>query len=139
METKYTNYLLPSLRTGGRTLLDRHDRLRKTALVIGLSKEAKGRLEWFIFHEVRAQGNARLTARHFGIAPKTFYKWHKRFDNGLVGKLEDESKAPINTRQWTVTIEEQTRIKKLRIDNIHYGKKKLMLPHVLLRKQVHEN
>ena len=92
---------------------------------LDLSSKALLRLEWMVFYETAGNKDAYATAKHFSIAPKTFYKWHKRFDNGLVGKLEDESKAPINTRQWTVTIEEQTRIKKLRIDNIHYGKKKL--------------
>jgi len=126
METKYTNYLLPSLRTGGRTLLDRHDRLRKTALVIGLSKEAKGRLEWFIFHEVRAQGNARLTARHFGIAPKTFYKWLLRFDAGNLRSLEEKSRVPKRTRQKEYTFLQYARLVKLRREHIRYGKMKLL-------------
>jgi putative transposase len=100
-------------------------RWRAIASDLNLSAEALLRLEWMIFYETVGQKDAYKTAAHFAVAPKTFYKWHKRFDNGRVEKLEDESKAPINKRKWTVTLEEQARIKKLRTKYIHYGKSKL--------------
>lgn len=106
-------------------LMDNVSRYRAMAADLNLSTQAQLRLEWMIFYETVGGKDAYKTAKHFAITPKTFYKWHKRFDNGLVHKLEDESKAPINKRKWTVTIEQQTRIKKLRLKYIHYGKKKL--------------
>jgi len=106
-------------------LMDNVSRWRALAADMDLSAKALLRLEWMIFYETVGDKDAYATAKHFAIVAKTFYKWHKRFDNGLIHKLEDESKAPINKRKWTVTIEEQTRIKKLRRKYIHYGKKKL--------------
>jgi len=52
--------------------------------------------------------------RHFNIAPKTFYKWYKRFDRGKVKLLEDQSRKPNNLRHWEVTPHEECRIMKLR-------------------------
>jgi len=106
-------------------LLSNTQRWRKCAKQADLSANALLRLEWMIFYETVGNKDAYKTAQHFSIAPKTFYKWHHRFANGLARKLEDEAKAPINKRQWTVTVEEQTRIKILRLQYIHYGKKKL--------------
>jgi transposase-like protein len=106
-------------------LMDNVSRWRSMATDISLSAKATARLEWMIFYETAGDKDAYKTAKHFSITPKTFYKWHKRFDNGLIQKLEDESKAPINKRKWAVTLEEQSRIKKLRNHKIHYGKKKL--------------
>lgn len=106
-------------------LMSNISRWRKIAYDMKLSVNALLRLEWMIFYETVGKRDAYITAKHFAISPKTFYKWHKRFDNGLVHKLEDESRAPINKRKWTVTIEEQIRIKKLRLEYIHYGKNKL--------------
>lgn len=104
-------------------LMDNVSRYRAMAADLNLSTQAQLRLEWMIFYETVGDKDAYKTAKHFAITPKTFYKRHKRFDNGLVHQLEDESRAPINKRKWTVTIEEQSRIKKLRLKYIHYGKK----------------
>lgn len=106
-------------------LMDNISRWRAMAADMNLSAKALLRLEWMIFYETVGNKDAYKTAEHFAITAKTFYKWHKRFDHGLIYKLEDESRAPINKRKWTVTIEEQMRIKKLRLKYIHYGKKKL--------------
>jgi transposase len=106
-------------------LMDNVSRWRSMAADMNLSTKALLRLEWMIFFETAGNKDAYQTAKHFAITPKTFYKWHKRFDNGLIDRLEDESKAPINKRKWTVTIEQQSRIKKLRNNKIHYGKNKL--------------
>lgn len=100
-------------------------RWRKQADLVGLSPPARLRLEWMIFFETAGQKNAYVTAAHFGIAPKTFYKWQTRFDNGKVKQLEAQSTRPIKTRRWEVTLVEESRIKQLRLARIHYGKKKL--------------
>ena len=61
-----------------------------------LSREAKLRLRWMDFYHRHA--DARLTCRHFGISPTTFYKWLKRFlERGLRG-LESLSRAPRSSR-----------------------------------------
>lgn len=65
-----------------------------------LSKEARLRLGWIDFYHKHA--DARLTCRHFGISPTTFYKWLKRFiARGLRG-LESLSRAPRLRRVATV-------------------------------------
>ena len=106
-------------------LLSNTQRWRECTKQANLSAKALLRLEWMVFYETAGNKDAYATAKHFAISPKTFYKWHKRFAGGLIHKLEDESKTPINKRQWQITIEEQTRIKKLRRKYMHYGKKKL--------------
>jgi len=107
-------------------LMGNVNRWRSMATDMNLSAKALLRLEWMIFYETAGQKDAYQTARHFAIAPKTFYKWHQRFENGLIERLEDESRAPINKRKWTVTLEQQARIRKLRKKTKnHYGKCKL--------------
>ena len=108
-------------------LLEKCQRWRKTADIINLSAKARLRLEWIIFYYKVANENAYQTAEHFGITPKTFYKWLNRFNNGRqkVKDLEEQSRAPINTRDWEVTQTEEIRIIKLRRKYIHWGKKKL--------------
>jgi transposase InsO family protein len=78
-----------------------------------------------IFYETVRNYDAYATAKHYGIAPKTFYKWHKRFDNGKVKKLEDEKRRPKNVRHWEVTAIEECRIMKLRKVHMYWGKKKI--------------
>jgi len=67
-------------------LLDRHVRWRKEADLLGLSKAAKLRLEWFIFYRTKAGKDVSLTCRHFLVSRKTFYKWlsrNERFNRTL--------------------------------------------------------
>src|SRR3990172_7559947 len=63
-------------------LLAKPIRWRKQAYLVGLSPPARLKLEWMIFFETVGNRDAYKTANHFGITPKTFYKWHKRFDGG---------------------------------------------------------
>jgi transposase InsO family protein len=107
-------------------LMTKYERWRKMAKAKGLSREALLRLEWIIYYHTTAQRNARLTCRHFGIAPKTFYKWFDRFDEINFHKLEDESRAPRNTRQKEYTSSQYLRIIELRKQYIRYGKMKLL-------------
>jgi len=113
-------YLVPHI-----TLKNKHTRWREQAKAIGLSKEAKTRLEWLIYYETRAHGNASLTARHFGIAPKTFYKWKNCFDETNLRTLESRSTAPKHVRQKEITPQEESRIVALRKQYPCWGKMKI--------------
>jgi len=106
-------------------LQDKIDRWRGIADMINLSDKGRIRLEWIIFYETVGNHDAYAAARHFRIAPKTFYKWYKRFENGKIKKLEDEKRRPKNVRHWEVTAIEECRIMKLRKERMHYGKLKL--------------
>ncbi len=107
-------------------LLGKYARWRSIAKDKGLSREALLRLEWIIYYQTTARRNARLTCRHFGIAPKTFYKWFDRFDETNPGSLEDESRAPKRTRQKEYTNLQYLRVVELRKQYIRYGKMKLL-------------
>jgi len=106
-------------------LQDKIIRWRGIADMVNLSDKGRIRLEWMIFYETVGNHDAYLVAKHFSIAPKTFYKWYKRFDNGRVKKLEDDSSCPKNVRHWEVTAIEECRIMKLRKAHMHYGKRKI--------------
>jgi len=71
---------------------------KNLARVLDISPEAKRRLRWLDWY--RAHGNnARLTCRHFGISPDTFYRWKRRFKPGYLLILESQSRRPKNFRQ----------------------------------------
>lgn len=114
----------PAFRQKPIILQDKSTRWRGIADKINLSSAGHLRLEWMIFYETFGH-DAYTTAKHFGIAPKTFYKWFKRFDGGKVKKLEDEKKRPKNVRHWEVTAFEECRIMKLRKAHLHWGKHKI--------------
>lgn len=65
-----------------------------------VSEEAKKRLAWFEYYE-KCGKNARLTCRHFGISPDTFYRWKKRYDpKNLLSLVDDKkSRRPKNLRK----------------------------------------
>ena len=113
-------YLVPDI-----VLLSKYERWRKQAKNINLSKEAKIRLEWFIYYETTTKENASLTCRHFGIAPKTFYKWKNIFDEKNLRTLENKSKAPKHVREKTITPLEEDRVVTIRKAHIRWGKMKL--------------
>jgi len=108
-------------------LMDKVSRWRKIADLGKLSDKARLRLEWIIFYFTVSGQDAYQTARHFGITPKTFYKWLKRFVKSKenVKSLEERSRRPCRVRRWQVTTEEEVRIIKLRRRYIHWGKRKL--------------
>lgn len=119
------NYYLKTLSQYLAPRLDKYDRWRSVAKVLALSKEACQRLEWIIFYQTKALGNASLTCRHFGIVPKTFYKWLNRFDETNLRTLEDQSKAPRQVRQKEFTPTQYVRVVDLRKQYIRYSKFKL--------------
>src|SRR3972149_2700042 len=96
-----------------------------------LSREASKRLKWFDYYE-RCGHNARLTCRHFGISPQTFYRWKKRYDPRHLESLEDRSHRPRQVRQPTYTQEEVKAVLKMREQYPRWGKDKLA---VLLRRE----
>ncbi|TSC64155.1 MAG: Uncharacterized protein G01um1014106_255 [Parcubacteria group bacterium Gr01-1014_106] len=101
------------------------DRLRALAKTLGLSREARNRLEWMLWYTTAGQKNARATCRHFGIPPKTFYVWHKRFSETHLRSLEDRSHRPHRVRSRMITAEEEQRVIALRKAHLAYSKLKL--------------
>jgi len=59
-----------------------------------LSDKAQLKLEWIIFYQTIGKENALLTAKHFGINPKTLHNGKKRFNEKDLSTLEEKSKAP---------------------------------------------
>jgi transposase len=56
-----------------------------------ISEDVKQKLEWFDHYEKHGK-NARLTCRHFGISPDTFYLWKRRYDPNDLSSLGDNKK-----------------------------------------------
>ncbi len=90
-----------------------------------LSANAQLKLEWIIFYNTIATGNAKQTAAHFGISRKTVHKWLNRFDDRRLVTLEEVSRAPHKTRERDISFIQRDRIKKLRKKHIKWGKMKL--------------
>ena len=104
---------------------------RLARIGVELSREARRRLEWMEWYEAHG-GNARLTCRHFHIAPDTFYRWRKRYDPHHLASLEDHSRKPDHIRQPTWSVELAQAVLKLREQYPRWGKDKLVC---LLREQ----
>jgi len=102
-----------------------HVHLKKVAKVLNLSPQARKRLEWFLWKEAH-QATISLTCRHFGIARKTFHKWHKRFDEANLRTLENRSTSPLIKRVKEYTPLHYERVVALRKEFIRYGKEKLL-------------
>jgi len=102
-----------------------HDRWRKMAELLRLSRAARGRLEWIIFWE-KNRKDVSLTARHFGIARKTFYKWSGRFEKNFLRGLEEESRTPHRKRTREYTARQYENVVYLRRQHLRYGKMKLL-------------
>lgn len=108
-------------------------RMYALSLLPKLSNQAKKRLAWIDYYYDH-QKDAYLTARYFGIAPKTLYKWLKRFNPKNLASLEEESRAPIQRRTPTITSLQEQRIIELRKQHMMYGKMKLA---ILYRNEYH--
>jgi putative transposase len=96
-----------------------------------VSKEARKRVKWFDYYQANGR-NARLTCRHFGISPDTFYLWKKRYKPYDLRTLEDHSHRPHRVRQHTWSPEMAEAILRLREQYPRWGKEKLA---VLLRRE----
>lgn len=108
-----------------RPALDRYALWRRTAILLGLSKEARQRLEWMIFYCTTAHKNAALVCRHFGLHRNTFGKWHGLFDEANLRSLETRSRRPHRVRQRQASVVQDTRLIALRREHPHWGKEKL--------------
>ena len=97
-----------------------------------LRPEARKRLKWMDYY--RNCGNVLQTCRYFGISPKTFYVWKKRYDPYHLESLEEKSRRPKNTRKWQVSRIQEFRVLALRRQHIRYGKEKLKV----LYQQIHK-
>ena len=95
-----------------------------------LSRDARRRLAMVDWHRSHG-GNVSLTARRFGVARPTVYRWLARFDRLHLETLEDRSSAPRRRRRPTWTIEQLRAVRTLRERYPRWGKDKL---RVLLRR-----
>ena len=105
--------------------------IRHLAKVPELTKEARQRLKWMDYY-LEHKGNARLTCRHFDIAPQTFYRWKQRYNPLNLKSLEERSRRPKHLRQPTWSTELVARVHQLREQYPRWGKDKLV---VLLREE----
>ena len=87
---------------------NRYERWRGVANLSGFTSNERLRVEWMVFYYTAAKGNVTLTAQHFSISRKTFYKWFNRFKDSKydVQSLADRSKAPCHKRNWEVSLRE---------------------------------
>jgi transposase InsO family protein len=100
-------------------------RLYALSLSLPLSRNARKRLQWFLDYNTRFHGNARKTCRYYGIPPKTFYYWKKRFDIANPRSLEDRSHRPKYGPLPVLHPEQTDRIFRLRAQYPYYSKLKL--------------
>jgi transposase len=90
-----------------------------------LSRSAKQRLKWMNhFDKYR---NARLTCRHFGLSPDTFYLWKKRFSPGNLRTLEDDyaNRKPHKLRVSEHKANQLETIRNLKVLNSSLGKTRI--------------
>jgi transposase InsO family protein len=107
--------------------MDRFERWKMVAREQKVSREALQRLDWLIFYFARANKNASLVCRHFGIARKTFHKWFNLFDDKNIRTLESQNKSPINKRKPEYSPEEVRKTIALRQKYPTLGRLKLQI------------
>lgn len=113
---------------GSKSRLDKWERQRKVADLQNLSKDARSRLEWMVFHYSNGE-NRQKTCNHFTISRKTFWKWKKLYDEQNLLSLESRSRAPKQRRKREITALEEQRVVALRKQYIRYGKEKLAIKY----------
>jgi putative transposase len=114
---------------GGMNVYEIAPGFRRLSRLTALSKEARLRLRWFDYYYAHGE-NGRLTCRHFGIAPQTFYRWKKRFSPKDLSSLEERTRRPRHVRQPEYQPELVEAVRSLREQYPRWGKDKLV---VLLR------
>ena len=95
-----------------------------------LSRDARRRLVMLDWHHGHG-ANVSRTARHFGVARPTVYRWLARYDRFRLETLEDRASAPRHRRRATWTIEQLGAVRAVRQAYPRWGKDKL---RVLLRR-----
>ena len=121
-------YLIPNIKISK----TKYIRWKKIAKKLNLSKKARQRLNWIIYYYTKANKNASLTCRYFGITRSKWYFWINKFDETNLRTLEDDSTAPVKRRQKEYTNLQYERVVKLRKQFIRYGKVKLLKKYQLL-------
>jgi len=96
-----------------------------------LSRDAIKRLKWFEYYGSH-DNNARLTCRHYGISPQTFYRWKRRYDPRCLESLDDHSHRPKKVRKPTWSEAEVKAVLGVREEYPRWGKDKLV---ILLKKR----
>src|SRR4030067_1198810 len=93
-----------------------------------LTEEVKQKLEWFDFYEKQGR-NARLTCRHFGISPDTFYRWKRRYKAHDHLSLVDNKKnrRPKSLREPATPYWVVNRIRELKERYPTWGRNKLWI------------
>src|SRR5215213_11134507 len=104
---------------------ERWQRLRSKGKKL-LSDKAHLKLEWIVFYHTKGRKNATATAKHFGITRKTIHKWLKRYEDHLLPGLEEQSRAPLKTREREISLTQRLRVRRLRGVYPRYGKMKLV-------------
>lgn len=92
------------------------------------------RLEWVL--HLRESGSVSRTAAHFGISCKCLRKWRDRFAVQGVARLVNISRAPHQTRQWSLNWQTKERIASLKREHPVWGREKLQ---VLYKKRFSES
>lgn len=110
---RYKGFLVPRRRYISRFL--------QADITAGATK----RLTWMDFYE--KTGNARLTCRHFGISPDTFYRWKARYNPKNLKSLEADpkTKRPHTVRTPSTPIALVSIIRSLREQYPRWGKEKI--------------
>ncbi len=103
------------------------DRVVALSKELGLSRDARKRLEWFRWYYTDGKCNAAATCRHFGIARKLFYYWRRRFNETSLVSLEAKSNRPHRVRKSTLNSIQEQRIFDLRSQYLLYSKFKLQI------------
>lgn len=118
---RYKGFIVP--RGGRLSRLSRDD----------ISKEALVRLAWMDY--CQKTGNGRLTCRHFGISPDSFYRWKRRYRKDCLRSLEDDRKSrrPNTLRHPETPPEVVEKIKTLRETYPRWGKEKI---YILSKKEL---
>ena len=98
--------------------------------IADISKDAQRRVRWFDYYQAHDH-NARLTCRHFGINPETFYRWNRRCDPHHLESLEDRSHRPKHVRQPTASAELVAQVLQLREQYPKWGKDKLVVNFIV--------
>ncbi len=114
----------------------RNRQIRRPAIALAreaapdLSRDARRRLAMLDWHRAHG-GNVSRTARHFGYARPTVYRWLTRFERDRLETLEDRGSAPRRRRRSTWTLEQLVAVRTIRLTYPFWGKDKLV---ILLRR-----
>jgi len=90
-----------------------------------ITKKAQQRLAWMDFFA--KTGNARLTCRHFGMSPDTFYRWKARYKPKNLKSLEADptTRRPHTVRTPSTSSHIVLRVQSLREHYPRWGKEKI--------------